>query len=62
MLEWEVPCDWCGTKAGEPCKDNHDKVLIDKIHRPRAKLYDDNHGLNYMDRDLHTRRWIPPVK
>ena len=54
MKEWEVPCEWCGAKEEEPCVNNingsttevYDKV----IHIPRARLFDEKHGINFLDR------------
>lgn len=54
MKEWEVPCEWCGAKAGEPCVNNINGPVTESyyttIHIPRAKLYDQKHGLNFLDR------------
>ena len=54
VKEWEVHCEWCGAKEGEPCVNNINgptTEIYDKyIHISRAKLYDKKHGLNFLDR------------
>jgi hypothetical protein len=46
MVEWEVPCEWCDAKEGQPCKDNHGLEYSNYIHIPRARLYDKKHCLH----------------
>jgi hypothetical protein len=54
MKEWEVPCEWCGAKIGEPCVNNINGYTTETyftiIHIPRARLYDQKHDLNFLDR------------
>lgn len=44
LLEWSVPCKWCGAKAGEPCENNitgNIKQVYQKdVHRERVQAYD----------------------
>lgn len=54
MKEWEVLCEWCGAKKGEPCVNNIkgeiSGIYTAVIHIPRARLYDEKHDLNFLDR------------
>lgn len=60
MKEWEVICDWCSAKEGEPCRDNHGVVLPDGvIHIPRGRLYDEKRGLNFKDRPYPHWKHLP---
>lgn len=39
LKEWQVPCSWCGSKKGVPCKNKKGKTYFRDVHLTRYRKY-----------------------